>query len=94
MSLVGVNLHIRATSRKKTRTLKKISGTTKNKDKIAIMTFLLQVLILFLKKKKKTSVKSNIFTIREKAIIPQSVLRKKIQKTSVSLGNFYVGDCS
>lgn len=58
------------------------------------MTCLSQILILFLKKKKKTSCRSNTLTVRKKAITSPSIPRNNIQKTNIVFGNLHAGDCS
>ena len=49
---------------------------------------------LFLKMKKSTFPGSNISTLGEKTIIPKSVLKKEIQKTSGGLNNLHANDYS
>ena len=76
----------------RTRTMNKVSTAVEDKDKIT--TLLLQVSILFLGRKRRTLPKSSAISVIEKSIMPTSVLeiRKKSQKTSVSLDKLHAGD--
>lgn len=92
--LMKSNLPIRTRSTKKTKITKEVHSAVEDKNGVAVMISLPQVSISFLKKKKKTFLKLSDFTISKKIITPSNVLRKKIQKTSVDLGNLYTNDCS
>lgn len=52
------------------------------------------MLTTLLKKKKKTFLKLNTFSVKKKAITPVDILKKKRQKTSIALSKLYAGDCS
>lgn len=92
--LVGKNLFTRAKSTRKTKTTKKIFSIVKNKNRVIVIILLPQVLRSFLKKKKKTFSRLSISTASEKVITLSNVLKKKIQKTSISLDNLYGGNYS
>lgn len=59
-------------------------------------THLQRVLTSLLKRKKKTSPKSNASIIGRRAIMPIGIFKKenRNQKTNDNLGNLYAGDCS
>ena len=63
-----------------------------DKDGDEAKTPLQQVLTLLLRKKKKISPMSNVFTIEGRAILPTNIFKKrtKSQKTSDSLGYFHI----
>lgn len=92
--LIGNNLSIRAKPARKIRITKEVYSNAEDKNGVTAITCLSQVLILFLRGKKKTSLTSNALIADRKVIISQSVQRKRIQKTSVGLSNLYIGDCS
>lgn len=46
------------------------------------------------RKREKTFLKSNISFVDKKSTISTNIFRKKSQKTSVGIGNFYVNDYS
>lgn len=94
MYLVKRSPFNRAKPVRRIRTIKEILGIAKNEDKVIVMTPLLQVLILFLKKKQKNSTRSNTITASRKVITSKSILGKKIVKTSIGNGNFHASDCN
>lgn len=81
-------------SRKKIKATKKVFGTTVGESKVETKTPLERVSRPLPKKKTKTSLTSNIFSVKRKAIIPIDILRKKSQNTSISLGNLHANNCS
>ena len=90
-------LSTRARLIKRSKTTKKVLDVIEGKDKVIVMTSLQRVLMLMSsKRKKKISSKLSTLTAIEKDITPTSVfkIQRKSQKTSVSLGNLYAGDCN
>ena len=88
------NLPNKARPTRKTRTIKEVFGTAEDDDRLVAMTFLSHVLISFPKKKTKKFLNLNVLTIGKKVIIPLSIPRKKIQKTSVNFNDLHANDCS
>lgn len=78
------------------KTTKKIFSAVREKNRNIVITSLQQVLTSFQKKKKKISPISNTFFIEEKANTLIYVPKTKIssQKTSINLGDIYVGNYS
>ena len=64
------------------------------KDKVKAKTFLQQVSILLSKKNERIFSIANAFFTKRKAIILESIPRKKSQKTSIGFGNLHVNNCS
>lgn len=63
---------------KKIRTTTEVPSAVENENKVMTITFLLQVSTLFLKRKKKVSLRSNAITEGEKIIMSQNIPRKNI----------------
>ena len=76
-------------TQRKIKTNNEIPGVVENRDKVA--TPILQVSILFLRGKKRILPKSNAIPAIRKGIMPTYIfkIRKRSQKTSVSLGNLH-----
>lgn len=79
---------------KKIKATKEVFGTTVGENKVKTKTSLERVSKPLPKKKTRTAFTSNIFSVKKKAIIPIDILRKKSQKTNISLGNLHANNYS